>query len=42
MEPFMILLGLLMAAMLVEQDDVQAPEANLQPETSRLQTAGTG
>ena len=42
MEPFMILLGLLMAAMLVEQDDVRTPEANLQPETSRLQTAGTG
>jgi O-Antigen ligase len=42
MEPFMILLGLLMAAMLVEKDEVQASEPLATPETPGLQTAGTG
>ena len=42
MEPFMILLGLLLAAMLVEQKDESISEPEAAPETSGLQTAGTG
>ena len=42
MEPFMILLGLLLAAMLVERDEERETEPAAEPETSGLQTAGTG
>jgi hypothetical protein len=42
MEPFMILIWLFLAAMLVERNEVQEAESEAEPETSGLQTAGTG
>lgn len=42
MEPFMILIGLFLAAMLVERNEAQEAESEAKPETSGLQTAGTG